>query len=236
VALLFRPGIMESEPTIGGDVPDIVVGIVAVLIGALLCFRGYVAMRLLISLWGGFVGFLLGAGVVAGLTGAGFLQMVIGWLVGLVVGIVFAILAYFSYQVAVVLGMAAIGFTVGTSVLAAFGVTWSWLSVLVGVAAGVLLAVIAIITDLPAILLAVLTALAGASVAVFGVMLLLGTLSAQQFTTGDVTAALDSHWWWYALYGALAILGVIAQGAYLSREKRPVRQQWSSPPAVTAAR
>jgi hypothetical protein len=227
---------MEGEPTRGGDVPDIVVGIVAVLIGALLCFRGYVAMRLLISLWGGFVGFLLGAGLVAGLTGGGFLQMVIGWLVGLVVGIVFAILAYFSYQVAVVLGMAAIGFTVGTSVLAAFGVAWSWLSVVVGVAAGVLLAVIAIITDLPAILLAVLTALAGASVTVFGVMLLLGTLSAQQFSTGDVTAALDSHWWWYALYGALAILGVIAQGAYLSREKRPVRQQWSSPAAVTAAR
>ncbi|GAA3629439.1 TM7S3/TM198-like domain-containing protein [Microlunatus ginsengisoli] len=205
---------------------DIVVGIIAVLVGVLLCFRGYLAMRALISLWGAFVGFLLGAGLVAGLTGSGFLSAVLGWIVGIVVAILFGVLAYLSYQVAVVLGMAAIGFTVGTSIMAAFRVQWSWLTVLVGVAAGVLLAVIAIAGDLPAILLAVLTAVAGASVVVFGLMLIVGLLNAGAFTAGDVTAKLDTHWWWYAGYLVLVLAGIIAQGTHLSRAKASMRQQW----------
>jgi hypothetical protein len=52
-------------------VDTIVLGAIAVLIGALLCFRGYVTMRLIISLFGAFVGFLLGAGLVAGVTDSG---------------------------------------------------------------------------------------------------------------------------------------------------------------------
>ena len=206
---------------------DIVLGIIAVLIGALLCFRGYLAMRLLISLWGAFVGFLLGAGLVAQFTGDGFLQVFLGWLVGIIVAVVFGVLAYPSYQVAVVLGMAAIGFTVGTSIMAAFHIQWSWLTVLVGVAVGLLLAVIAIVGDLPAILLAVLTALAGASVTVFGLMLLFGVLNSGEFSAGDVTAKLDAHWWWYAIYAVLAIVGVIAQGSHLSRVQRSMREQWA---------
>ncbi len=214
---------------------DIVVGIIAVLIGALLCFRGYLAMRLLISLWGAFVGFLLGAGLVAQLTGDGFLQVFLGWLVGIIVAVVFGVLAYLSYQVAVVLGMAAIGFTVGTSIMAAFHIQWSWLTVLVGVAVGVVLAVIAIAGDLPAILLAVLTALAGASVTVFGLMLLFGVLNSGEFSAGDVTAKLDAHWWWYAIYAVLAIVGVIAQGSHLSRVKRSMREQWAPVQPVPAS-
>ncbi len=213
---------------------DIVVGIIAVLIGALLCFRGYLAMRLLISLWGAFVGFLLGAGIVAQVTGDGFLQVVLGWIVGIVVAVVFGVLAYLSYQVAVVLGMAAIGFTVGTSIMAAFHIPWSWLSVGVGVAVGIVLAVIAIVGDLPAILLAVLTAVAGASVTVFGLMLLFGVLNSGEFTAGDLTAKLDAHWWWYAIYAVLAIAGVIAQGSHLSRVKRSMRQQWAPAQPVPA--
>ncbi|HET9650512.1 MAG TPA: DUF4203 domain-containing protein [Microlunatus sp.] len=214
---------------------DIVVGIIAVLVGALLCPRGYLAMRALISLWGAFVGFLLGAGLVAGFTGEGFLQMVLGWVVGLVVAVVFGILAYLSYQVAVVLGMAAIGFTVGTSILAAFHVPWSWLSVLVGVAAGIVLAIIAIVGDLPAILLVVLTALAGASVTVFGLMLLVGVLNSSELTQGNATATLHAQWWWYVIYGVLAVIGVIAQGSHLSRVKQSMRQQWSAPAPVRSA-
>lgn len=209
---------------------DIVVGILAVVVGALLCFRGYLAMRALISLWGAFVGFLLGAGLVAGITNSTFGSVVLGWIVGFVVAIVFGVLAYLSYQVAVVLGMAAIGFTVGTSIMAAFHISWSWLTVLVGVAAGVVLAVVAIASDLPAILLAVLTALAGASVTVFGVMLLLGTIKADEFTAGDVTATLDAHWPWYALYLALVIVGIVVQGSHLSRMHRSMRQQWTPAP------
>ena len=208
---------------------DIAVGIIAVLIGALLCFRGYAALRLIISLFGAFVGFLLGAGLVAGVTDSGFLQLALSWLVGVVGAVIFGILAYVSYQVAVVLGMAAIGFNIGTSIMAALQVGSGLLIVLVGIAAAVVLAVVAIATDLPAILLIILTVLAGASVVVSGAMVLAGTISTRRLNSDTLLTGMDNNWWSYALYAVLVILGLIVQGRYLSRGRRSMRQQWAGP-------
>ena len=80
---------------------DIVVGLIAVLTGAVFCFRGYLAMRIIIPLWGAFAGFMLGAGIVA--TDAGFLATALGWIVGLAVALLFGLLAYLYDEVAVVL-------------------------------------------------------------------------------------------------------------------------------------
>jgi hypothetical protein len=216
-------------------VDTVVVGIIAVLIGALLCFRGYVTMRLIISLFGAFVGFLLGAGLVAGVTDSGFGQLALSWLVGIVGAVIFGVLAYFSYQIAVVIGLAGIGFTVGTSVMAAVGVGSPVATVAVGLLAGALLAVIAIMTDLPAVLLVVLTALAGASVTVAGVMVIAGTIGINRLTAEGVGAEMSRGWWWYVLYGGLALLGIIAQ--LRSRGPRTMRQQWGSPvPAGSTTR
>jgi len=218
-------------------VDAIVVGIIAVLIGALLCFRGYVTMRLIISLFGAFVGFLLGAGLVAGVTDSSFGQLALSWLVGIIGAVLFGVLAYFSYQVAVVIGMAAIGFTIGTTVMAAVGVGSQAATVAVGLVAGALLAVIAIATDLPAVILVVLTALAGASVTVAGVMLIAGTIGINRMTAEGVSAEMSRGWWWYVLYGGLALLGIIAQLRAQSRGSRTMRQQWGSPvPAGSTSR
>ena len=215
----------------------IVVGIIAVLIGALLCFRGHVTMRLIISLFGAFVGFLLGAGLVAGVTDSSFGQLALSWLVGIIGAVLVGVLAYFSYQVAVVIGMAAIGFTIGTTVMAAFGVGSQAAAVAVGLVAGALLAVIAIATDLPAVILVVLTALAGASVTVAGVMLIAGTIGINRMTAEGVSAEMSRGWWWYVLYGGLAVLGIIAQLRAQSRGPRTMRQQWGSPvPAGSTSR
>jgi hypothetical protein len=216
-------------------VDTIVVGIIAVLIGALLCFRGYVTMRVIISLFGAFVGFLLGAGLVAGVTDSGFGQLALSWLVGIVGAVLFGVLAYFSYQIAVVIGMAGIGFAIGTTVMAAVGVGSQVAIVVVGLLAGALLAVIAIATDLPAVILVVLTALAGASVTVAGVMLIAGTIGVNRLTAEGVGAEMSRGWWWYVLYGGLALLGIIAQ--LRSRGSRTMRQQWGSQvPAGATAR
>jgi len=64
-------------------VADIGLGVLAIIVGIAFCFRGYVAMRLIIPLWGAFSGFILGAGLVASLAGEGFLSSLLGWLAGL---------------------------------------------------------------------------------------------------------------------------------------------------------
>jgi hypothetical protein len=207
-------------------VQDVVVGVLAVVVGALFCFRGYVAMRIIIPMWGAFGGFMLGAGFVDAASDDGFLRTVLGWIVGIAVAFVFALIAYLYYEVSVVLAMAAVGFALGTSAMVALGVSWSWLIVLVGVVAGAALAVVAIVADLPVFLLTLLTALAGASTAVFGLMLLFGVIDTADLDSAITTERLDDDWWWYAVYAAVAIAGIVVQVRYTERLRTTLREQW----------
>jgi hypothetical protein len=203
---------------------DVVIGVLAVAIGALFCFRGYLAMRIIIPIWGAFVGFMLGAGIAASIENQGFLTTVLGWILGLVLAIVIAALAYLYYEVSVAIVLGGIGFVLGTGLMAALGVTWSWVVVPVGVAVGLVLAVIAILADLPAILLVVLTALGGAATIVGGVMLLVGTVDLDELDR-ETTERLDLGGWWYALQIGLAIAGIVAQSRDAARRQR-LEQAW----------
>ncbi len=206
---------------------DILLGIFAILAGLFFCFRGYLAMRVVIPIWGAFAGFMLGAGLVASFANEGFLASVLGWVVGGVVAILCALLAYLYYEVAVVLAVSAIGFALGTSLMVAIGVTWSWVIVLVGLAVGVLLAMVAIIGDLPMALLTVLTAFGGASVAVTGLMLLFGVIDVDDFDSAATTQTLHDDWWWYAIYGVLVVAGLIAQFTSTARIRASLREAWA---------
>lgn len=206
---------------------DVVVGVLAVLVGILFCFRGFLAMRIVIPIWGAFVGFFLGAGLVDAGSDAGFLANAAAWFVGFGLAVLFGLLAYAYYEVCVMLAMGAIGFALGTSLMVALGVTWSWVIVLVGVVAGILLAVITIAGDLPAVLLIVLTAMAGSSAVIVGIMLLTGTIDTESLGVADTTEQIDDDWWWYAGYLALTIAGIVAQVADSARRTESLRQQWT---------
>ncbi len=206
---------------------DIALGAIAVLVGLFFCFRGYLAMRVVIPIWGAFAGFMLGAGLVASFANEGFLVSVLGWAVGAGVGLLFALLAYLYFEIAVFIAMGAIGFALGTSAMVVLGVTWSWLIVLVGVAVGVVLALIAIVADMPMAILTVLTAFGGANVAVVGLMLLFGVLSIADFDSTMTTQSLDDDWWWYAIYLGLAVFGMIAQLRSTASIKASLRQAWA---------
>ena len=205
---------------------DVLLGIFAVLAGLLFCFRGYLAMRVVIPIWGAFAGFMLGAGAVANITDEGFLASVLGWIVGGVVGLLFAAFAYLYYAVAVVISLGAIGFAIGTGVMTAIGVTWSWMIVLVGVAVGLILAILAIVGDLPMTLLVALTALGGASGVVTGLLLLFGVITVGDFQSEATTRALQDDWWWFAIYAGLAVAGMIAQFRSIVSLKMSLREAW----------
>ena len=211
----------------GSVMGDFLLGVAAAGIGALFCFRGYLTMRIVIPIWGAFAGFFVGSGLVAGLGGEDFLASAAAWLLGIALAVVFGILAYAYYEVCVALALSAVGFVISTSVLVALGVTWSWLIVLVGVAVGILLAVGAIVADLPMVVLTVLTALAGASVTIGGLMLIVGTIDGVDLGEGASTEVLDGSPWWYALYLALAIGGIVVQLMALDSVEASMRESWA---------
>lgn len=214
---------------------DALVGLAAIAIGLAFCLRGYVAMRVVIPLWAFFGGFMFGAGLGAGAGDEGFLRSAAAWLVGLAIGLVFAAIAYLFFEVSIVLAMGTVGFALGTAALTALDVTWSWVVVLGGIAAGVLLAVLAIAADLPAIVLIVLTAFGGASVAVFGLMLLVGAVQTGDLDSGATTRNADDDWWWYAMYVALAVTGLVVQARIAATLRSSAREQWSTTGRPTTA-
>jgi hypothetical protein len=213
-------------------VSDWAIGLLAILVGAIFCYQGYVAMRVVIATWGALAGFALGASV--GADDGGILSNTLSWTLGIVLAIVFALLAYLYYEVSIAIAMGSIGFTLGVSALVALGVSWSWLIVLAGLSLGVVLAVVAIAGDLPMLILVLLSAAAGASAIVGGIMLLTGVLDSDQITrSASLTDELHDDWYWYVLWFAFAITGVIAQISAADRMNASMREEWGASRSAT---
>ncbi len=207
---------------------DVIYALIAIAAGALFCFRGYLAFRFIIPLWGAFVGFSFGAGLIAGIEGDGFLQTTTSWFVGLAFAFAFALLAYLFFEVAVVIAMGSIGFALGTSLMVAFGISWTWLIVLVGLALGILLALAAIVANMPMVILVVLSALAGASAITTGIMLLVGAINTDDFNDEAATELANNDWWWYVVFVVLAVYGLVAQIRATDRLGRSMREAWAA--------
>ena len=149
-------------------------------------------------------------------------------MVGIAVGLLFAVLAYAYYEVSVVLAMAATGFVLGATLMVALNVTWTWVVIVVGVLAGLALAVLAILADLPMILLVVLTAMAGAATLVAGCMLVAGSLNTADVGSTRVIQQIQQSPGWWILYVVVAAAGVVLQIRTTASIRRSLRAQWAA--------
>lgn len=213
---------------------DVVFALIAIAAGAVFCFSGYLAFRIVIPVWGAFVGFGLGAGLVASLGGDGFLQTGLSWIVGIALGVVFSLLAYLYFEVAVILAMGSIGFALGASLMVALGASWQWLIILVGLGVGILLAIAAIAANLPMVLLIVLSALGGASAITTGLMLLFGSIDTDDFSSEAVSDQVEHQTLWTVLYVVIALVGVVSQLRGVERLSRSMREAWTAERGSTA--
>ena len=191
---------------------DFLIGALVLLVGAAFCFVGYRFFRILIAIWGFFAGFNLGAGAMTALFNNAFLGTTTGIVLGLVIGLVFAALAYFFYYFAVVLLGASVGYSIGTGLMAAIGLNPSgFVSVIVGIAVAVVLALIILLFNLPKILIMVFTALGGAVAMLAGLLILLGQVKVAYLQYGDAVALVKASWFWSIVAIALAAVGFLAQ-------------------------
>jgi Domain of unknown function (DUF4203) len=201
------------------------IGVVAALIGVSLVLRGYATIRAIISLFGGLVGFVIGSAVVAQVTHTVLFQSQASLIGGAIGAVVCGLLAFFVYKVAMIGGLAAIGFTLGTSAMVALHVDNRAASLVAGIIAAIALAIVAWRLDLPGLILVILTVLTGASVTTLGTMLALGKVGPAALGQAQVTAVFADGWGWYALYVGLVVLGLAAQWRYL-KVRNPVRTKW----------
>lgn len=209
-------------------VEDVVTGLLALIVGLALCLRGYIAIRIVLPIWGAFVGFAAGVALVAAVTGDGIFATLLSWGAGLVLALLFAACAYLYYEVAVVLTMGAAGFVIGSTLLLALGIDWNWLVTLGGLALGVMFAVLAIFASLPMVLLMVLTSLAGAATATTGVMILFGVLDVDELQGTMLVRGFQGEGIWWLAYAALVIVGLVSQVGAVGSLMRPVREEWAT--------
>jgi hypothetical protein len=217
---------------------DVVVGIAAIVIGGVFCFWGYFAMRIVIPIWGFFAGFMLGAGATAFFDDSEFLSTVLGWILGLFIGLLFALIAYLFYEIAVVLAFAGIGFTFGSGLMAALNIDWNWFVIIVGVAVGILFGIFAAVAQLPMAILVVFSTIAGALTMTAGLMLVFNALDTEDFSNDAIVDLIDDDWWWWVIAFALAIAGMVAQMKAITNLRLTARQAWDDswrpgpPPAI----
>lgn len=208
---------------------DIVVGLLALLAGGVMLFSGQFVLRLVLPIWGFFAGFALGAGLVAELADERFLGTVLGWVTGFVVALVFAVFAYLYFAVAVILTMATFGFAIGSGLVLALGIDWNWLAVLVGLAVGAMLGLASALGNMPMIVLALVSSIAGAVSVVAGLMLLVGTLDSADVTQSAIADAIDANPGWGLTLVTLVLVGIVVQSRARATMRRDIHETWDAP-------
>lgn len=187
------------------------IGLLTFLVGAAFCLAGYRLFLILLPIWGFFVGFSIGASAMVALFGGGFLATVSSWLVGIVIGLVFAVLSYLFYYFAVIVLGASVGYLIGTGFMTLIGVQPGFVSFIVGVAVAAVLATLVMLLNAPKLLLIVLSALGGAATVVAGFLLMLGLIPLEAVRYGIVGAMIQGSWFWLLVWIVVACVGVVVQ-------------------------
>ena len=188
----------------------ICMGLIAILFGLAVAFFGYRIFLFLLPLWGFVFGFALGAETITTLFGQAFLSTVTGWVVGFVVGLVFAVLSYLFYIIGVALFSASFGYAIGVGLMGLIGVE-GFLAWLVGIILAVIVAIVVIRFNLQKIAIELITAAGGAAAAILGLLAPFGVVEAGK-TFGQTTRGVfQNSVLWLILWIAVAVFAFIFQ-------------------------
>ncbi len=194
---------------------DFIIAILAILIGLAICFAGYRWLWILLPFWGFFAGIWLGFTGIQTIFGEGFLAGVSGIVVGLILGVIFAVLSYLFYFVGVAILGATVGYGLTMSLFTgAFGMEPNFLIWLIAIVVAVVAAFLTLALNLQKYVVIVITALAGASATIAGVLLLFGQTSSEDLS-GQIgvfaPVSLQEGAIWWILWAVLAIAGIVYQ-------------------------
>jgi len=186
-------------------------GMLALFFGSVLLFGGYRFFMFLLPIFGFFFGFGLGAQTVQALFGGGFLSTVTSWIVGFGMALIFALLSYMFYFVAVGLIGGALGYVVGVGLMEAIGFNFGFLVWIVGIAVGIALAAAVLVLNVQKWVVIVATAVLGAEVIVGTFLFMFGGLPPAQLVDNPVRVAMQGSALWTITYLLLLVLGVASQ-------------------------
>lgn len=197
---------------------EILIGILLIVIGLAVAFFGLRFWFILLPIFGAVTGFYLGARVIQDLFGTGFLSTGVSWIVGIVLAIGFALLSWFVWYAGAIIMAGAVGASLFSGIMhALFTNPWGWTLFIIALIGAILFAAIALFLNLPIYIVIVNSALGGASLAVAGLMTVLGMITITELANGASVATVDearfqgAGWLWVILWIIVAILGMLYQ-------------------------
>jgi len=193
--------------------------LIGLLFGLAVAFGGYRLFLILLPIWGFFFGFGLGAQTLQAIFGVGFLSTISGWVVGFIVGLIFAVLSYLFYIVAVALLAGSFGYGLAVALLTAIGLNFGFFVWLIGIVAGIIVAAVVLIFNIQKYAIIVITAVGGTGAIIFTLLAMFGDLRPAEMLLNPVLTAISNSFWWLLFFLVLAIAGIVVQiGANRSYE------------------
>lgn len=203
-------------------------GLIGILFGTMLTFAGYRLFMVLLPVWGFFFGLAFGAQTVQVLFGQAFLATITSWVVGFIVGAVFAVLAYLFYLLAVAIIAGSLGYSAAVGILLAIGLPMGFVVWLIGIVVAVLLAIVTIRFNLQKYVIIIATSILGAATIVGAIVLMFNP--AETFLANPVKAILNTSPLAAILYLLVVVLGVFAQIRQNQSSSVEEYDRWSNPP------
>ena len=185
--------------------------LIALLFGVAIIFGGYRFFLILLPIWGFFAGFVIGAESMQALFGVGFLATVTSWVVGFLVGVIFALLSYLFYIIGVALLAGSFGYALDAGLMGLIGVDFGFLVWAVGLVVGVAVAAVTIIFNIQKWVIIAITAFGGAGIVVGVLLSALGKLPTSALVQNPVRVALQDSPLWLIFFLVLGVVGVVAQ-------------------------
>ena len=185
--------------------------IIGIIFGLIVTFAGYRFFLLLLPIWGFFAGFALGATAMTTLFGTGFLATTTSWVVGFVVAVVFALLAYLFYAIGVAIVAGTLGYALGSGLVFMLFPTWNIVAFLIGIVAAVILIAVTFLFNLQKVVIVLLTAFGGAGSLIGVALLMFGGVTTQQLGDGSVMQTIRNSPFWLIVWLVLGAVGVFIQ-------------------------
>jgi len=189
----------------------IIVGLLALILGMAFCFGGYKWFPILLPIWGLLTGFFIGAAGVSSIYGKSLLSIIIIIVAGSIVGILLAVAVYLSYNLAIILLAATLGYFIGETIAIHLGFNPGLIPIVIGLISATIVGFTAIRLHLPKYIIILFTSLIGSIAILVGTLLLTGQVTLESLRYGILGHILDYASIWGLLMIILAAIGFIFQ-------------------------
>jgi hypothetical protein len=183
------------------------------LLGGIVALFGYRMLWIILPIWGFFFGLAIGGQGVQAIFGDGFLSTPLSWVVAFAMGVLFAMMSYLFWFLAVALVGGYLGYAVVVGFFGLIGVDLGPVVWIVAIAVGIVTGFLTLRFNVQKYVVIVATSLLGAAAVVGTLLMLLNPLDPATFADHPVKVVFDQGIGWGIMLVVIALIAMAFQFA-----------------------